>query len=168
MGDLLQQILLSDIAVIGLMGLVIILITAWARSLGEWAGYILGWLVGIFFILMLLTLLPPPIPADPNVPAQPTQITFWGLIVPSFFGLIIGFGLLFFIRLSGSSDSRIRRALTVAALMSFTLVTGYLVLRSSIPDRMGLAFFILAFAIGALINFILTRGLNRSTVTRAL
>jgi hypothetical protein len=168
-GTLIEQILFSDIMIIGLLGLVIILLSVWARNLREWAGYILGWLVGIFFILMLITLLPPAPPLDPTAPAQPDTLTFWELIVPSFFGLLIGFGLLFLIRLNSATDNRVRRALMVAGLMSFTLVAGYLVLRSNISDRVGLAIFILTFAIGALINYILTRSMaSRNAATRAL
>lgn len=155
--------------VFGLLALVIFLITIWARNLREWPGYALGWLVGIFLILVLMTLLPAPPPVDPNAPPVPDELTFWELIVPSFFGLVIGFGLLFIIRLSGNSDSRLRRAFSVASLMTVALVIGYLILRASIADRSGLAIFILTFAIGALVNYILTRSLaTRNTVSRAL
>lgn len=158
--DILQQILFSDFVIIGLIGVVIILITVWAQRLSEWAGYILGWLVGIFLILVLITLLPVAPPTDPTLAPVPARLTFFELIIPSFFGLLFGFGLLFVLRIGGYSDSRIRRAFTVAALMSFTLVSGYLLLRSSIQDRTGLAVFVLTFAIGALLNFILTRGMS--------
>ncbi len=161
MGDFIQQVLFSDFMILGLVGMVILIITIWSNSLKEYPGYLLGWLVGIFLIVMISTLLPPP-PAlvESAVPVVPTPstITFFGLIIPSIFGLGLGFGLLYGIRLGAYGNSRVGRALTVAALMSFSLTAGYVLLRSSTADRWGLAVFALTFAIGALFNFILTRG----------
>ncbi len=161
--NIIQQILFSDFVVFALMALVVAIISSWAYSLREGPGYLLGWLVGIFLIVVLATLFPyvaPPV--DSLGQPVPNPLTFGQLIIPSFFGLIFGFGILLIVRLGVASDSRIRRALTVATLLSFTLVTGYVILRSSIDQRMGLAVFILTFAIGALINFILTRGMSRN------
>jgi hypothetical protein len=149
------------------MAVVIAIISSWAYSLREGPGYLLGWLVGIFLILVLATLIPY-VPPPPNLTGQPpaNPLTFGELIIPSFLGLISGFGILLVVRVGGYSDSRIRRALTVATLMTFTLVTGYIVLRSSVDERMGLAVFILTFAIGALVNFILTRGMRQNYLSR--
>ena len=161
MGNLIQEILFSDFTIFALLGLAVLVITGWARLLREWAGYLLGWLIGIFFILVLSTLFP-----YPTIPPVQSSLTFLQLIVPSILGLIVGFGLLFVIRIGGNSDMRVGRALTVAGLLSFTLTAGYLILRSQISDRWGLAIFALTFAIGALLNFIFTRGTARNLVSR--
>lgn len=160
MGDFIQQVLFSDFMILGLVGMVILIITIWSNSLKEYPGYLLGWLVGIFLIVMISTLLPPPpAPIEGTVPVTtPSTITFFGLIIPSIFGLGLGFGLLYAIRIGAYGNSKVGRALTVAALMSFSLTAGYVLLRSSTADRWGLAVFALTFAIGALFNFILTRG----------
>jgi hypothetical protein len=163
---IIQQIIFSDFVVFALMALVIAIISSWAYALREGAGYLLGWLVGIFLILVLATLFPyAPPPVDSLGQPIPNPLTFGQLIIPSFLGLISGFGILLVVRVGGYSDSRIRRALTVATLMSFTLVTGYVILRSSIDERGSLAVFVLTFAIGALVNFILTRGMSRSYIS---
>jgi hypothetical protein len=160
---IIQQIIFSDFVVFALTALVIAIISSWAYSLREGAGYLLGWLVGIFLMLVLTTLFPyVAAPVDSAGQPIPNPLTFGELIIPSILGLISGFGLLLIVRIGGYSDSRIRRALTVATLMSFTLVTGYVILRSSIDERGSLAVFVLTFAIGALVNFILTRSMNRS------
>jgi len=161
LGNLIQEILFSDFTIFALLGLAVLVITGWARLLREWAGYLLGWLIGIFFILVLSTLFP-----YPTIPPVQSSLTFLQLIVPSILGLIVGFGLLFVIRIGGNSDMRVGRALTVAGLLSFTLTAGYLILRSQISDRWGLAIFALTFAIGALLNFIFTRGTARNLVSR--
>jgi hypothetical protein len=165
--NILQQILFSDFVVFAMMALVLAIISSWAYSLREVAGYLLGWLVGVFLILVLATLIPyvPP-PLDSAGQPIPNPLTFGELIIPSFLGLVAGFGVLLVVRIGGYSDSRIRRALTVTTLMAFTLVTGYVILRSTIDERMGLAVFVLTFAIGALINFILTRGMRSSYLSR--
>ncbi len=167
LGNLIEQILFSDFTVFMLLGLAVLIITGWARTLREWPGYLLGWLVGIFFIIMLSTLFPyRAIPVDPTAPAVQSSLTFFQLIIPSILGLFIGFGLLFVIRIGGNSDMRVGRALTVAGLLSFTLTAGYLILRSPISDRWGLAVFALTFSIGALLNFIFSRGTARNIATR--
>ncbi len=168
MGDLITQILFSDFTVFALLMLAVLVITGWARTLREWAGYLLGWLIGIFFIIVLSTLFPYPVvaPIDPAAPAVQTSLNFFQIIIPSILGLLVGFGLLFVIRIGGNSDMRVGRALTVAGLLSFTLTAGYLILRSPIGDRWGLAVFALTFAIGALLNFIFTRGTARNIASR--
>jgi hypothetical protein len=168
LGNLIEQILFSDFTVFALLGLTVLIITGWARTLREWPGYLLGWLVGIFLIIVLSTLSPYRVipPVDPAAPPVPTSLNFFQIIIPSIFGLMVGFGLLFLIRIGGNSDMRVGRALTVAGLLSFTLTAGYLILRSPISDRWGLAVFALTFAIGALLNFIFTRGTARNLASR--
>jgi hypothetical protein len=114
------------------LGVVLLLITSWAIRLREIPGYILGWLVGIFMIILLSTLSPG---ADPlmNVPIQtePVSLTFLGIIIPSFVGLALGIGVMSLIRFGSNSPSRIGRALTIAILMTITLVSAYLMLQSA-------------------------------------
>jgi hypothetical protein len=167
LGNLIQDLLFSDFTMIALIGLAILAITGWARALREWPGYLLGWLAGIFFILMLSTLFPLPIAPPVGTPVPPVQntLTFFELIIPSILGLIVGFGMLLVMRLGGASDFRVWRALIVAGMLSFVLTAGYLILRTNIADRWGLAVFALTFAIGALLNFIFTRGASRNLVS---
>src|SRR5262249_45165451 len=136
-------------------------------SLREGAGYILGWLIGIFLILVFSTLFPyAPPPATNPTPTVVQPLTFGELILPSILGFVLGFGALLIVRFGGYSDSRIQRALTVAALMSFTLIAGYLILRTNIADRMTVAIFVLTFGIGALVNFIFSRSVCGSFISR--
>ena len=139
-----------------LMGVALLIITGWALSLREMPGYLLGWLVGIFLIIVIGTLAQPQMPMeDPNFVVT---LSFFGIVLPSAFGLALGFGVLLAARVGGGSSSRVARALTVAVLVSFTLVTSYLLLLSAPAFRIMLAIFALTFAIGALFNYILMRG----------
>lgn len=162
MGAFLQSILLSNAMVILVTLIMLVIISVWAFQQREYAGYLLGWLAGIFFMLLLTTLTPPAPPVDPNLPQPPLPaLSFFGLLFPSILGLVFGFGALALTRLGTASDSRVGRALTVAVLVSFTLASGYLILLTTSAQRASIAVFALAFAIGALINFIFSRSTFR-------
>ncbi|MBI5669218.1 MAG: hypothetical protein HZC41_14540 [Chloroflexi bacterium] len=166
MGEFLQSILLSNVMVILVTLVMLAIISVWAFRQREYAGYLLGWLAGIFFMLLLTTLTPPAPPADPNLPPPPPPtLSFFGLLFPSLLGLVLGFGALALTRLGAASDSRVGRALTVAVLMSFTLASGYLILLTTAAQRASIAIFALAFAIGALVNFIFSRSTFRTPLS---
>lgn len=166
MGQFLQSVILSNFMVVAVTLIMLAIITMWAFRQREYAGYLLGWLAGIFLMLLLTTLTPPAPPTDPNLPPEPPPVlTFFGLLFPSLLGLVFGFGALALTRLGAASDSRVGRALTVAVLTSFTLASGYLILLTTSAQRASLAIFALAFAIGALTNFIFTRSAFRTPLS---
>ncbi|HEX2908581.1 MAG TPA: hypothetical protein VHO69_17045, partial [Phototrophicaceae bacterium] len=166
MGAFLQSLLLSNFMVVTITMVMLVSISVWALRQQEYAGYLLGWLAGIFLMLLLTSLVPAPPPADPNTPLPPpATLSFFGLIFPSALGFVFGFGALILTRMGRSSDSRIGRALTVAVLVSFTLALGYLILLTTADQRASFAIFALAFAIGALTNFIFSRSSLRSPMS---
>lgn len=157
--ELIQNVLLSDVMIVLFMGVMILVVSWWSLSLREFAGYTLGWLVGVFVIIMVSTLMPNQT-VDPSLAnAPPVQLTFLNLIIPSVFGLLMGFFLITFVRAGSASSSRIRRALTIAFLVSFLLCMAYFLLMSDRPSRIGIAMFILTFGIGFLLSSILSRGM---------
>jgi hypothetical protein len=170
MGDFLQQIFLSDVVIFLVMGFALMLVTGWMIVLREFAGYLLGWLVGIFLIIVLSTLLPggTQSPADDFV----VNVTFLMLMLPSMVGLAAGFGVMWLIRMGIESNSWVGRALTIAAITSAILVTWYLMLLTVYQTRLMIGIFALTFAIGALFSFILMRGammtISRQPVQRKL
>lgn len=153
MGEILQQVFLSDFMIFVFMGLILLLITGWMFSLREFAGYVLGWLIGIFLIIVLSTVVTPPdFVAEPMI-----AINLVSLMIPSALGLMVGFGVMTLAHVGGSSESRVARALTIAILVCLDLVIWYFMLLSDIQTRVLLAIFVLTFAIGALFHFILLR-----------
>src|SRR5690606_9911776 len=60
----------------------------------------------------------------------------------------------------GYSDSRVRRAITMAITVTIVLVSWYLMLQTYAGTRVLIAVFLLTFAIGGMLSFILTRGFN--------
>lgn len=146
------------------IGLIIVLISLWAHSLNELPGYILGWLMGIFFIILFSTLTPAAEPLPPDLigaqsAADLQPITFLTLLLPSILGLVLGFAALALMRMGQSTASRVGRSLMISGLLSFILASGYLMLLTDRSTRMLIAIFVLTFAIGALLNFILASGM---------
>ena len=166
MAQLLQSIILSDITLFLIIGLLMVLISWWAFSIREYAGYILGWMVGFLFSLLISAFFvgqpQPELNADPQTVIGP--MVFLGLLVSSIVGLIVGSFTLIFVRSSTAERSRAARAIAVAIATSFTLAAGYLMILSSFSIRLMIAAFVLAVAIGALFNFILTRQRARQSV----
>ena len=167
MAQLLQNIILSDVTLFFIMGLMIVFISWWAISIREYAGYILGWMIGFLFMLLVSVFaVGQPQPDIDVVEAQVLigPAVFIGLVVASVIGLIVGVVALTPAQVGSSGRSKVGRALTVAIATSFTLAAGYLMILTSFSFRLMIAAFVLAVAIGALFNFILMRQRARQTL----
>ena len=169
MDAIFQQVFLSDIALFALLGVLMLLVTFWAYSTKEYAGYILGWLLGI--LLIILTSVFTTRSAASSETAATTVIqgpfVLFGLVVAAVAGTGIGFGGLALVGSERYQASRVRRGLAVAIATSFTLTAGYLMMISGYSTRLTIVVFMLALAIGALINFILSRNQQRQQATSA-
>ena len=156
MGVFLQQILLSDVFLFLIMGVMILLITSWAHAIREYAGYTLGWLLGILLIIMMsaFTLETEVVIDTADIAFIQGPFTLMMLFISAMLGLGIGFAALSVIRSNSANESRIKRALAVAIITSFTLSAGYLMLISVHSTRLIIAVFSLALAIGGLFNYI--------------
>jgi hypothetical protein len=163
MGDFLQQLLLSDVVLFLVVGLVILLLSAWAYSIKEYAGYILGWLIGILLIILMsaFTLNADVAAEISTAPTYIDPVMLFGLLLAAFAGLGLGFALLGIVRGGGQSVSRLKRSLAVAFTNGFTLSAGYLMLISDRSTRLVVAVFVLALAIGAMFNYVLSRQSRR-------
>jgi hypothetical protein len=167
LGDFLLNIVLSNVVIFIVMGIVLVMLTNWALRLREFPGYILGWLVGIFIIILMSVLSPSAeVPITDPLVSAPVELTFLGLIIPSFIGLILGIGVLTLVRFGSNTPSRIGRAITIAVLVTITLVSAYLMLQSALSGRLSIAIFLLTFGIGALVHYIFTRGTPEASSLR--
>lgn len=165
MAEFIQSIILSDITLFLIIGLMMALITSWAFSMREYAGYLLGWLVGFLLILLISTFFV----GQPEEPITSAQLylgpaMFVGLVVSSVIGLVVGSVSLLVVQVGSEGRSRVVRALIVAVATSFTLASGYLMILASFSFRLTIAAFVLAVAIGGLFNYILMRQRARSAV----
>jgi hypothetical protein len=162
MGELMLEILLSNFMVFIVMGIALLLVTTWAFRLREFAGYGLGWLVGIFLIIFmsLFTTNVDSGTMDASTLSDERAtltVNFFGAMIASAFGLAIGFGILELVKFGGRSESRAARALLIATLTTIILVCWYLLLMASQSTRLVIALFVLAFFIGMLFNYIVSR-----------
>ncbi len=165
--DLIQDVLLSNVMIFIAMVGALALVTGWAFRMREFPGYILGWLVGLFFMVALSVILPAPDPILAE--AQYSEgLNFFGLILGSGLGLTMGFGVLMLARFGASStgSARVGRSLTVALLVAITLIASYLMLVSTLTTRMSIAVFVLTFGIGAMVNYIFSRGMTEGDASR--
>jgi hypothetical protein len=92
-------------------------------------------------------------------------INLAALLVVSFIGLVVGFGGLLLIRGGGAQSSRAQRSLTIAILVAVPLAASYPLLLTVTATRLLIAIFILTFAIGGMLNFILLRNVAPFTTS---
>jgi multisubunit Na+/H+ antiporter MnhC subunit len=169
MGDLLRQFFLSDVVLFGLMGVVMLLISAWAYSTREYAGYILGWLLGVLTII-LISVFSIRIDSGGDVPPMDVvqaPFIFLSLIIATLTGLGGGFVGLGVTSSDRYRESRVQRALAVAVTTGFTLASGYFMLLSDYTVRLVIVVFTLSLAIGALLSYIFSGRRSRQVATPA-
>ena len=129
MGEFLQNVVLSDITLFLLMGLLLLLVTNWAYSMREYAGYLLGWLIGILLILIISVFFVGRDPADVTDATAQVIIgpaIFMGIMLASMLGFGVGFMTLALSRDDRAGSSRVGRALTIAISTSLTIGAGAL------------------------------------------
>lgn len=152
MFDLIEDIILSDFLIFIVVIAMLVVVTSWAFRTREYPGYVLGWLVGIFLIIMYRALFGDGSGAEETVETVERRLSFFTVICPSFIGLLLGFGLLYFIRNYGASHAR--RALTVAIMTALLIVVLFFLSISSQATRQVMGLFALAFSIGVLSNLV--------------
>jgi hypothetical protein len=164
MADLLQSLILSNITLFLIVGLLLVLISSWAISIREYAGYLLGWLIGVLLILMISVFtVGQPTYDEAQIQMIFGPAVFLGLMIASILGLAIGAVSMAFVRVDSQGRARTIRALIIAVATSFTLASAYLMIIASFSFRLVIAAFVLAVAIGGLFNIILTRQGSRLT-----
>lgn len=156
MFELIEDIILSDFLILIVVVAMLVVVTSWAFRTGEYPGYVLGWLVGIFFIVTYRALFGDTSAAEETVETVETRLSFFTVTCPSFIGLLLGFGVLFFIRNFGASHAR--RALTVAIMTALLIIVLFFISTAGQTTRQVMGLFALAFSIGALSNLVVLIG----------
>lgn len=159
MGEFLQSVILSDFMMFILVGVMLLLITSWAYSRREYAGYLLGWLIGLLVVIIVSVFSIGSTSSDFSAVAQVDVFrdpaVMVGLLFSSTLGVGLGFLVMTLARSGYETQSRVRRSLTIALATSFTLVSGYLLIITTRPFRLVIAVLVLGLAIGALFSFVL-------------
>jgi hypothetical protein len=156
---LIESILLSQVLIFMVMSVMLLVVTVWAFRQREYAGYLLGWLVGIFFVIVYQTVTggdasPAEVEALEEAVEQPElRLSLLAVMVPSIIGLVAGFSLLLLLRTFSSTQAK--RAVTIAVLTATVLIMMYFLAITSEATARIFGIFALAFAIGTLINIVL-------------
>ncbi len=165
MPDFFRNVLISDFTLFLVMGAFLLIVTSWAFSWREYAGYILGWLSGIVIIIFLSILFPQ---SAPEVQAQtidePSRLDALVALLPTALGMVVGFGVMQLVKSGGRSGSAVSRSLLIACLVTLILSLWYLMMLTQGDARLNIALFLLTFFIGMLFNFII----SRRVVTRSV
>lgn len=152
MTDFIQSLLLSDPVIFVLIAFGVIAITLWAFSRREIAGYTLGWLFGLFLVLLFSTLFTR---AEPNPDAR--GLTFLEVFFPGLIGISLGIGSRFLYTAFTPSMGKRSRSIAIAISMSSLLSVGYLILLSAEVMRSAIAIFAMGIVIGILSHRVFTR-----------
>jgi hypothetical protein len=162
--DFFQGILVSDITLFLVMTIFLLIVTSWAFSWREYAGYLLGWLTGIVVIIFLSILFPQPADVSAQAAELPSRTNALIALLPTAFGVATGFGVMQLIKSGGRSSSAVSRALLIAFLVVLILSLWYVMALTRGEARLNIALFLLTFFIGMLFNFVI----SRRTVTRSV
>lgn len=157
MFELIEAVILSDFLIFIVFALMLAAVTAWALQIREYAGYVLGWLIGIFFIIIWVSIAGETEAASLDPEESEVNLNFLEVILPAFMGLILGFGVLFVVRVYGSG-SGIRQGITVTILTTTLVGVLFFLATSGEYAQRLIGIFALAFSIGALATFVLRIG----------
>lgn len=116
----------------------------------EYVGYGLGWLIGVFFMVIYGALFGEPEPVAQTAEIVPETLSLFQVMVPSLIGIVMGIVAMLLINQTYRQSSR--KSFVVPVLTAMSLSVLFLMIISSaypVTQRM-IGLFALAFAIGAL------------------
>ena len=152
-----QDFFLSPFLIMVILIGVFVVLTWWAlRRHKEYIGYGLGWLIGVFLMVVYGALIGDPQPPV-GPPDGPTTLNILQVIFPSLIGLGFGAWALWMIR--QSYNRSVQKSIVIALLTAVSISVIFLMIVSSgfpATQRM-IGLFALAFAIGAVTMYALSR-----------
>lgn len=158
MVQFIQNFFLSPFLIFIILVAVFFWLSWWAlQRHKEYVGYGLGWLIGVFGMVIYGALVGDPAPAAQTDTTLPSTLNIFQVLLPSLLGLILGAGSMSMVR--QTSDKSVRKSIVVALLTALALWVLFLMVVSTaypITQRM-IGIFALAFAIGALTMLVIFR-----------
>jgi hypothetical protein len=171
MFGLIQEILLSDFLIFTVLAGMLLVITSWAFRMGEVPGYLLGWLIGIFFMVIYRSVTGENSQTVAQAAELDSEVTLslFTVMFSSLIGLIAGFATLYGVRSFGGSH--VSRALTVTILTASLIIVLFFLSTSTEETRRTIGIFSLAYCIGALSTLVFSGSLtgmsrNSPAITR--
>lgn len=146
-----QAFFLSDLLIFAVLAAAFLFLTRRAVITQEFAGYGLGWLIGLFIIVVYSST-----GAQPALNAQsiqtPVTLTWFQVLLPTVCGGGLGLGLLYIINLTRTGRPR---SLTMAAFTALNVTLLFLMFVADSETRRMIGIFALAFAICAVFVIVL-------------
>jgi uncharacterized integral membrane protein len=157
---MIQNIILSPILIFLMFFVVLLMVTRWANSRREMPAYILGWMIGIFAIIIYQSLVGDSTPTESelieNAIDDKGQLNLAALLIPSALGLVAGLGAsavyAYVVR------THARRSIAVAIITSSLILTLFLIVTVTDHEARVFGVFALAFGIGVLGTFVVGGG----------
>jgi hypothetical protein len=159
---MIQDIVLSPILIFLMFFVVLVMVTRWANSRREMPAYILGWMIGIFIIIIYQS-----VTSGASTPQEAEiverELSLPSLLIPSALGLMAGLGASaiygYVVR------THARRSVAVAIITASLVTTLFLIVTVSDHDARVFGVFALAFGIGVLGTFVVGGGANPVAAT---
>ncbi|MCU0513862.1 MAG: hypothetical protein MUE40_14985 [Anaerolineae bacterium] len=153
LADFLRELFLSPVLVLLVLVALFAALSYWSLSiLREYPGYALGWLVGLFFVVVYVSLGTAP---DPDTNRNVTLNVFQ-VICPGLVGILLGGILMLVLRLGNSYSAM--RGLKVAGMTALGVVLLFLMFMVNVATQRMIGIFALAFCIAALGGVVVFRG----------
>ena len=156
--EFIQTIFLSPIFILVVLIGVFLVISFWAIGrLQEYPGYALGWLIGVFFMIVYSSLVqqPPDQIQAQDVVLGGVTLNVFQVICPSIFGFALGIVMMFLINQNDSSAAR--RSLKVATLTALWLIIMFILIISDLVTQRMIGLLALAFGIGVMFLLVVFR-----------
>jgi len=166
--DLIESILLSDLLILVVLIIMLGVVTRWAMSSKDYPAYALGWLVGIFFIVIFRALSgDESTPVEETVETTKSTLNVFLVLFSALIGIGGGLGMMFAIRrFAGHAGAG--KSVTIAVSTSTLIIVLFILATSGETSRQVISIVALAFAIGALSAYVLKLGIRapRTSVSR--
>jgi hypothetical protein len=157
MADLLRELFLSPLLIFVVLLFIFVALSYWSvLVLGEYTGYVLGWLVGLFIVVVFASLGVQPDVQAQNVELERATLNIFQVLCSAGIGLIIGISALFFRLIS--LPFRTPRGVQVAMVTSLWVTLMFLMFLVGIEAQRMIGIFALAFCIARLFGVVLAGG----------
>jgi hypothetical protein len=163
MAEILRELFLSPWLVFIVLFILFAALSYWSLVvLREYPGYGLGWLVGLFFVVVYVSL-----GYQPNVEGQDvnTTLNILQVFCPGILGVLLGGALIFLLRIGNSYSAT--RGIKIAGMTALGVVLLFLMFMVGVAAQRMIGIFALAFCIAALAGIVIVRGTSASTLFNA-
>jgi hypothetical protein len=166
----LTNVLLSPYIIFGVLALIFLVISYWSLvGLREYAGYILGVLVGLLVVFVVSSLGVEPNVEGQSVELQNTTLNLFQATCPAILGIAIGIAFLVIPRLADATlpanyGQAIPRGINVAVITALWVTLLFLFFLVGIETQRMIGIFALAFMIARLFAVVMAGGSNPNAI----